>query len=47
MRFYEYSKKSNFCHAYRVSRFQEQAVNWYVARLNIRGVPFGSQKSIE
>ena len=32
---------SNFCHAYMVNRFGEQAENWYVARLNIRGVPFG------
>ena len=33
--------KSNFCHTYRVNRFKEQAKNWYVAGLNIRGVPFG------
>ena len=31
--------KSNFCQAYRVNRFEEQAENWYVARSNIRGVP--------
>jgi len=30
--------KSSFCHAYRVNRFEEQAENWYVARLNIRRV---------
>ena len=34
--------KSNFCQAYRVNRFEEQAENRYVARLNIRIVPFGS-----
>jgi len=33
--------KANFCHAFRVNRFEEQAENQYVARLNIRGVPFG------
>jgi len=33
--------KSNFCHTYRVNCFEEQAENRYVARLNIRGVPFG------
>ena len=33
--------KSNFCHFYRVNRYEEQAENQYVARLNIRGVPFG------
>ena len=33
--------KANFCHAYRVNRFEEQAENRYVASLNIRGVPFG------
>ena len=33
--------KSNFCQAYRVNRFEEQAENRYLARLNIRGVPFG------
>ena len=32
--------KSNFCHTYKVNRFEEQAENWCVARLNIRGVPF-------
>ena len=35
-------KQSNFCHAYRVNSFEEQAENRYVARLNIRGVPFDS-----
>ena len=34
--------KSNFCQAYRVNRFEEQAENQYIARINIRGVPFGS-----
>ena len=33
--------KSNFCQAYRINHFKEQAENRYVARLNIRGVPFG------
>jgi len=33
--------KSNFYQAYRVNRFEEQAENRYLARLNIRGVPFG------
>ena len=33
--------KSNFCHAYRVNRFKELTENQYLARLNIRGVPFG------
>ena len=33
--------KSHFCHAYRVNHFKKQAEYWYVARLNIRGVPFG------
>ena len=33
--------KLNFCHGYRVNRFEEQPENRYVARLNIRGVPFG------
>jgi len=32
--------KLNFYQAYRLNRFKEQAENWYVARLNIRGVPF-------
>ena len=32
--------KSNFCQAYRVNRFEEQIKNRYVARLNIRVVPF-------
>ena len=34
--------KSNFCQAYRLNHFEKQAENLYVARLNIRGVPFGS-----
>jgi len=33
--------KLNFCQAYRVNCFKEQAENRYVARLNITGVPFG------
>jgi len=33
--------KLNFCQTYGVNRFEEQAENRYVARLNIRGVPFG------
>ena len=33
--------KLNFCQAYRANCFKEQAESWYVARLNIRGVPFG------
>jgi len=42
-----HKSKSNFCRAYRVKHFKEQAENRYVARLNIRGVPFGGYKSIE
>jgi len=38
---FTHKSKSNFCQAYRVNCFEEQAENWYVARLNIRGVPFG------
>ena len=38
---FTHKSKSNFCQAYRVNRFKEQAENRYVARLNIRGVPFG------
>ena len=33
--------KSNFCQAYRLNHFEEQAENRCVARLNIKGVPFG------
>jgi len=33
--------KLNFCHAYRVNCFKGQVENQYVARLNIREVPFG------
>jgi len=36
--------KLKFCQAYILNCFKEQAENWYVqaiARLNIRGVPFG------
>ena len=35
-----YKVKSNFYQAYRVNYFEEQSENWYVAKLNIRGVPF-------
>jgi len=38
---FTHKTKSNFCQAYRVNRFKEQAENQYVARLNIKGVPFG------
>jgi len=38
---FAHKSKSSFCQAYRVNRFEEQAENRYVARLNIRGVPFG------
>ena len=38
---FTHKSKSNFCQAYRLNRFEEQAENRYVARLNIRGVPFG------
>ena len=34
--------KSNFCQAYRLNHFEEKAENRCAARLNIRGVPFGS-----
>ena len=37
---FAHKEKSNFCHAYRVNCFEEQAENWYASRLNIRGVPF-------
>ena len=33
--------KLNFCQAYKVNRFEEQAENQYIGKLNIRGVPFG------
>jgi len=36
--------KSNFCHTYRVNSFEELAENQYVARLNIRTMPFGGYK---
>ena len=39
---FTHKTKSNFCQANRVNRFEEQTGNWYVAGLNIRGVPFGS-----
>jgi len=38
---FTHKSKSNFCQAYRVNLFEEYAENRYVARLNIRGVPFG------
>ena len=38
---FTHKAKLNFCHAYRVNCFKEQAENWYVARLNIKGVSFG------
>ena len=43
---FTHKTKSNFCQAYRLNCYKEQAENWYVARLNIRGVPFGGYKSI-
>ena len=39
--------KTNFFPTYRVTRFEEQAENRYVARLNIRKVPFCGKKSIK
>ena len=39
--YFTHKTKANFCHTYRVNHFEEQSENWYVARLNIRGVPFG------
>ena len=39
--------KSNFCHAYRANCLEEQAENRYVARLNIREVPFDGYKLIK
>ena len=38
---FTHKAKANFCHAYRVNCFKEQTENWYIARLNIRGAPFG------
>ena len=38
---FTHKAKLNFCQAYRVNHFEEQAENRYAARLNIRGVPFG------
>ena len=37
---FTHKSKSNFCQALRVNRFEEQAENWYVARLDIRIAPF-------
>ena len=38
---FRHKSMSNFCQAYRVNCFEEQAENWYVARLTIKEVPFG------
>ena len=35
------SSRPNFCYAYRVNHFEEQAEKSVVARLTIRGVLFG------
>ena len=43
---FTHKTKLNFCQAYRVNRFVEHTENRYVVRLNIRGVPFGSCKSM-
>ena len=40
---FTFKAKSNFCHAY-VSCFKEKTENWYVVRLNIRGVPLVIRK---
>ena len=37
---FTHKAKPNFCHAYGINCFKEQAENRYVARLNIRGVPW-------
>ena len=37
---FTHKSKSNFCQAYGVNCFEDLADNRYVARLNIRGVPF-------
>jgi len=39
---FKHKTKLNFCQVDRVNASKEQAENQYVARLNIRGVPFGS-----
>jgi len=38
---FTHKAKLNFCHSYRVNFLKKQAEKWYVASLNIRGVPFG------
>ena len=38
---FKHKAKSKFYLVYKVNRFEEQAENRYVARLNIIGVPFG------
>jgi len=38
---FTHKTKLNFCQADKVNCFEEQAENRYLARLNIRGVPFG------
>ena len=38
---FTHKSKSNFCQAYRLNYFEEQAENRYVASLNISGVLFG------
>ena len=40
---FTHKTKSNFCQAYRVNCFEDQAENWYTVRLNIS---FGDYKSI-
>ena len=37
---FTHKSKSNFCQAYRLNCFEEQAENRYIPRLSIRGVPF-------
>ena len=38
---YARKTKSNFCHACRINLLEEQVENWYVARSNIKRMPFG------
>ena len=38
---FTHKAKSNFCQACRINHFNEHAENWYVAKLNIKGVPLG------
>ena len=42
-----HKEKLNFCQAYRLNRFEQQAENQYIARLNIRAVLLEGYKSIE